>query len=370
MTESAAATAATTSTAPVEGSGPPSGAEGAAPPPAPPTHVQDAVKAQSFAERMAKAKAVFSAAGEKPKLEKPEPADAEPSEKAETAPEPEAAKAKPETPEKPDAKADAAHARALAALRKAESENLRLKSESKAAADKLAAERDADRAAMQKLQAQLDAIMKDPVAALKASGKTADQFMRDVVEGKIKPPAPEDALREQMTEKLSPLEQRLADAEAKLKAREEAEKAATQEREARAAYERNLETTKKVITAEDYPITAALGAYETVLKHCYDTGSDDIAAKAAEFEAHQLGLLENLLTPQVLAALAKRSAKIRETVGTGKGAVQSRQTTGSSGGPRVAARDVVSAPTTPVERPKTEAERMARAKALLSGARS
>lgn len=362
----AADTTATTTTAPAtEGSGPPAVADVT---PATPSHVQDAAKQLSFAERMAKAKAVFAEAG-KPKLEGAAPQETP----AEAPAEEPAAEVKPKVEtaaDKPaDPKAEAQNVRALAALRKAEAENLRLKAEAKASADKLAAELAADRAEAAKLKAQLEALAKDPSLALKHAGMTPDQYMRGVVDGKIKPPSPEDALRDQVTEKLSPVEQRLAEAEAKLKAREEAEAKAARDAETKAAQERDLGVVKSIVTAEEYPITAALGAYETVLAECYRTGSQDVAAKAAEFEAHQIGLLENLLTPKLLAALEKRSAKIRETVTGLKAGAQSRQTTGSSGGPRVAARDVVSAPSTPVEQPKTDAERMARAKARLMGAR-
>ncbi len=359
MTEAATTTDTTTTTTPAEGSGPPAVADVT---PKTPTHVAEAAKTLSFVERMARAKAVFEKAPEAPKLEgAPEtPAEVE---------KPEPVKAKPDAAvEKPAApKDDLDRSRTLTALRKAESDNLRLKAEAKTTADKLAAERDADRAELAKLQAQMAAIAKDPLAALKAAGVSADQFMRDVVAQKIKPPTPEDELRDQMASKMSPLEQELATIKAKLAEKDAAEAKTAEETRQSQARERDLGVVKTIVTADEYPITAALGAYETVLGECYRTGSQDVAAKAAEFEAHQIGLLENLLTPKVLAVLEKRSAKIRETVGSLKGNGQSRQPTGSSGGPRVAARDVVSAPTTPAERPKTDAERMARAKALLNG---
>jgi hypothetical protein len=371
-----AATTATPAAPASEGAAPPSGAtEGAAapPPPAEPSHVQDAAKKASYVERRNKALAIFKGGApaaptivgpgtaEPPAEPAPESADAE------TEPPAPAAKAKAE-PEKADPKAEAAHARALAALRKEEAEKLRLKSELDKAESTRKAEIDAERAETAKLRAQLEALMKDPVAALKAAGKTADQFMREVVEGKIKPPAPEDELREQVQSKLTPLEQELA----RIKAELDAEKAAKAEREQaeqqKAAREKDLGVVKSVVTAEEYPITAALGAYDVVLNACYQTGSQDVAAKAAEFEAHQVQLLETLLTPKLLAALEKRSPKIRETVGALRGPAQSRQAAVSSGGPRVAARDVVSAPSTPVERPKTPEERKARALQMLKGA--
>lgn len=333
-----------------------------------PTQAQENAKAASYKERKAKALAIFNA-GSKPAEAAPAPtlegaastavesADSESAEPTTAAPKTEA----------PDAKAETAHARALAALRKAEAENLRLKNESKAAADKLAADREADRQALVELQKRFESITKDPVAALKAAGMTADQFMRAVVDKKITPPAPEDELREQVQSKLSPLEQKLAEMEAKLRAKEEAEAAAQQEAQTRQVRERDLGTVKSIVTAEEFPVTAALGAFDVVLDACYRDKTNDVAGKAAEFEAHQIALLENLLNPKVLAALEKRSPKIRETVGALRGPVQSRQAAGSSGGPRVAARDVVSAPTTPVERPKTFAERRARAAAILNG---
>lgn len=356
---------------PIEGSGPPAGAQGGdAAAPAEPSHVQDAAKKAGYAERKAKALAVFNGAQKgalalvgpgtaPPAEETPPPAD----EPAEETPPPAAAKPEPAL----SAKEETAHARALTALRKTEAEKLELKRQVEKAESDRKAERDADRAETAKLKAQLEAISKDPSLALKHAGMTPDQYMRGVVEGKIKPPAAEDALREHVEGKLSPLEQRLAETEAKLKAREDAEAEATKQAEQTAAHARNLETVKRVLPAEEYPLIAALGAHETVLGVCYKTGSEDVAAKAAEFEAHQVSLLENLLTPKVLAALEKRSPKIRETVSSLRAANQSRQPAVSSGGPRVAARDVVSAPTTPVERPKTPAERMSRAKAVLKG---
>jgi hypothetical protein len=371
-----AATTATPAAPASEGAAPPSGAtEGAAapPPPAEPSHVQDAAKKASYVERRNKALAIFKGGApaaptivgpgtaEPPAEPAPESADAE------TEPPAPAAKAKAE-PEKADPKAEAAHARALAALRKEEAEKLRLKSELDKAESARKADIEAERAETAKLRAQLEALMKDPVAALKAAGKTADQFMREVVEGKIKPPAPEDELREQVQSKLTPLEQELA----RIKAELDAEKAAKAEREQaeqqKAVREKDLGVVKSVVTADEYPITAALGAYDVVLNACYQTGSQDVAAKAAEFEAHQVQLLETLLTPKLLAALEKRSPKIRETVGALRGPAQSRQAAVSSGGPRVAARDVVSAPSTPVERPKTPEERKARALQMLKGA--
>lgn len=318
---------------------------------------------------MARAKAVFNKPAEPPKLEAvpaEQPANEEPA--AETKPTPEPAS------DKPDPKAEAAHVRALAALRKAESENLRLKNESKAAAEKLAADLAAERAAVQKLQSQFDLITKEPdegkraLAALKAAGVQVDQFMRGVATGKVTPPGADDELREVMQAKLTPLEQELAELKAERDARKAAEAKAAEESQMAAARERDLGVVREIVTAEEYPITAALGAFDVVLNSCYQSGSQDVAAKAAEFEAHQISLLESLLTPKVLTALEKRSAKIRETVGSIRGTGHSRQTPVSGGGPRVAARDVVSAPSTPAEAPKTDAERMARAKARLSGA--
>ena len=355
-------TATATNTAPA--------AEGAAPAvadvtPATPTHVQEKQQASSYAERMARAMGVFKqpVKAELEGVAKPAEAAPEPA-----APEPEA-KPAPE-PEKVDAKAESAHARALAALRKAEAENLRLKSEGKSAAEKLAAELAADRAEAAKLKAQIEAITKNPIAALKAAGMTAEQFMRQVAKGEIAPPAPDDELREQIQAKLSPLEQELAELKAEREERKAAEARAAEEARVSEARAKDLTVVRQIVTAEEYPITAALDAFDTVLTACYQSGSQDVAAKAAEFEAHQVSLLESLLTPKVLSALEKRSAKIRETVSSLRGSGQSRQTTVSSGGPRVAARDVVSAPTTPIEPPKSDAERMARAKARLAGAAS
>lgn len=333
--------------------------------PSVPSHVQDAQKVESFADRMARARSKFEGKGE--------PLDKPVVEKVEAKPEPAAAKEEPAPePEKPaeklTAKEEAAHARALAALRKAEAENLRLKSEAKSAAEKLAAELAAERNARTALETQFKSFEKNPAAALKAAGMTAEEFMRGVANGTIKPPAPEDELREQVASKLSPLEQQLAEMRAKLEERERAEAQRAQEAQQAEARERDLGVVKQLVTEADYPITAALGAYDVVLNACYQSGSQDVAGKAAEFEAHQVSLLENLFNPKVLAALEKRSPKIREMVSSLRSNPSSK-TAVSGGSPRVAAaRDVVSAPTTPRELPKSDAERMARAKARLSGA--
>lgn len=327
--------------------------------PSTPTHVADAAKADSFADRMARAKAKFEA---KPEAKAAEPVAEEAVADSKVEP------AKPvEKPDHVDAKSEAAHVRALAALRKVEAENLRLKSESKAAADKIAAEAAADREALKALRDQLKSYEKNPTAALKAAGLTAEQFMRGVVDGTIKPPAPDDVLGQELAQIKAELAERREAEKAAEESRREAAAQREQEERQTAARVKDLEVVRQVITADEYPITAALGAFDVVLNACYESGSQDVAGKAAEFEAHQIALLENLITPDVLSALSKRSAKIRETVGTLRGG-QSRQTAVSSGGPRVAAaRDVVSAPSTGSEAPRSEAERMARAKALLNG---
>jgi hypothetical protein len=356
--------AAPTATAPVSAPATVEAAPSAAPetpaPSEPLSAAQEGAKAASYKDRKAKALAIFAAGGKAPEAAAEAVADTV------------EAEAPPETPPAPetpavDAKAETAAARALAALRKAEAENLRLKNEAKAELERERAERAAEKAEAAKLQKRLEAIAADPVAAIEAAGMSAEQFMREVATGKIKPRTTDDVLRDQVQDKLSPLEQRLADAEAKLKAREEAEAQERTQRETLAAREKNLGIVKSVVTADEYPITAALGAYDVILDSCYRDQTDNVAEQAAKFEAHQVALLEQLLSKNVLAALEKRSPKIRETVSALRGAAQSRQAAVSSGGPRVAARDVVSAPTTPVERPKTFAERRARAAAVLTG---
>lgn len=228
------------------------------------------------------------------------------------------------------------------------------------------AAREAKEAEIKALSAKLDAISKDPIAALKAAGTSYDELTRLVLEGKIKAPTAEDDLRAKVDEKTKSLEDKYAELQAKLEAKEKAEAEATAKTQAEAQRTKDLDTVKTLLPAKDFPLITALGAHDAVLERCYAEQSQDVAGQAAAWEKHVLSQLEQLITPQTLAALETRSPKIRETVKALKGAAdQSRKPVVSSDGPRVLAADTVSAPSTPIERPATEAERKKRALALL-----
>lgn len=353
-------TAESPTTAPV--AAPESGVE--APAPAEPTggHAEaknDAAKELSFKERRARAVAIFKGgAVETPVVETP----AEPV--VEAAPEPEPAPVVEAT-----AKENARLVKAALDLKERNAENLRLKQELKAANDKYTSERATEQAEFAKMKAQLDAFMKDPRAALKAHGGY-DGITKKVLAGELKMPTADEVLAEQMAERMSPIEQKMAELQAKLDAKEAAEAKATEDARSASVRTNDLGLVKTFVEAADdrFPLVAAHpGGHQWVLDLCYQHQTQNIEAQAQALEEHLASqALAYLQSPKALARL-RADPKVRETLGATKATGQSGKTVVSSDGPRVLARDVVSAPTTPVERPKTQAERKARAQAILFG---
>lgn len=312
---------------------------------------------------MARARAKFVGGGNAT----PEPVTA-PEPVAEAKPEPEAPVAE-AAPEAPSAKESARLAKMAVDLKERNAEALKLRNELKARDEKYAADNAARDSEMAKLKAQLDAIMKDPRAALKAHGGY-DSITKKVLAGELKMPSAEEVMAEQVAERMTPLEQRLADLQAKLDAKEAAEAKAQQEAQTTATRTRDLGVVQQFVesASDNYPLVAALpGGHEWLLNLCYQNQTQDIDGQAKALEEHLASQATAYLqSPKALARLKQVSPKVRETI-EGQAPNQSRKNPVSSEGPRVLARDVVSAPTTPIERPKTQAERKARATAILFG---
>jgi hypothetical protein len=337
-------------------------------------------KANIAPSKRARALAMLNGAGGAEAATAPEPAappaatDA-PTDAPEPATEPEKpakgkADAAPEPAREEPPKIDTRLAKALADLAARDKAILAAKQAEKEHAAKLAA-----------YEAQLEAIRKDPLAALKAAGTDFDALTKKVLAGELKPPTADETLRATVDEKTATLE-------AKLKALEEeraAEKAAAAEREqaemARANRDNDLRVVKQTIDAasEKFPLVAALpGAHENVLRMAYEaqtsgeTGWDNIFAHAEKLEAALAEQVTAIVAnPKALVRLAKANPKIRETILGALGGApqsQSRQNPASREGPRVLPSDVVSAATTPIDRPKTKEERRKHALALMKQA--
>lgn len=340
-----------------------------------PTGASDAghrTTAQS--DRMARALGVLTGGGKKPDPVAPaaEPAPApEPAEMAPLAAGPEATPAElPEQrPGESDAKYEARLARALADIQKEQGEKLLLK---KQLADRDTTE-GALKADLEALRARLAKIEADPAEALRAAKTTYDEYTKKILAGEVKAPTPEDELARKVDEKSSELERRLADMQAKLEAKEKAEQEAALKRQYEETRSRDLEIVKARIqaAAEKHPLVASLSwSAERVLDLCYQEQTNDIEGQLAKLDAAASSDLETLLqSPRALAAVLKRSPKIRETIqaAIAGGKDQSRQTPKSSEGPRALGADVVSAPTTPIDRPKTKEEKRRSALRILSG---
>jgi len=292
--------------------------------------------------------------------EAPEAADAAADEQAAELPE--------QRPGESDAKFEARLARALADLQKKEAESLGFK---KQLTEREAAEKQL-KADIDDLRAQLERL-KDPVEGLKHSGMSYDELTKKILAGEIKAPTAEDELERRIGEKTTASEKRLAELEEKLAAKERAENEAAEQRQAAETRTRDLETVKTRIqaAADKHPLSSTLPwIHERVLDICYQQQTNDIEGVLAQVETAAASDLETLLqNPRAVAAALKRSPKIRETIqaALGAGKDQSRQTPKSSEGPRALGVDGLSAPTTPIDRPKTREERKRRALALLNG---
>lgn len=341
------------------------------------TNPQSVAEGAKGRDRMARAVARFMGkqigdpAAEPAKLEavkaEPETPAEEPAEK----PEPAAAAVPEQKPGESDAKYQARLAQALADLSKRDV-TIREQGE---AQKKLAADMEALRA---ELKAKSDEIAKrdtDPEYALRPHGGFHNVAER-VLKNEIKPKSPEELIREQVTTSTTSLETRLAEMQAKLDAKEAAERAASEKAEAdRQATEtrtRDLETVKArfKVAADKYPVASAFVTPEALLDVCYrnQIAEPDKALELIEAETSQN--LESILgNPRAVAAYLKSRPKVRETLlaALGGGKEQSRKTPSSSEGPRAIGADVVSAPTTPKERPMTKEERMKSAVARLTG---
>jgi hypothetical protein len=330
-------------------------------------------KQSSYKERRAKALSFFkgeskpgAAPAEAPKVESTEAKPAESAEKAPEAP----AEAKTEPPK--DAKELARSAKLEVELRQRDSELAKLRKQAQETEAK-AAERDkAQSDALAKVQAQLDRMLKDPVAALKAHGG-ADAVVKRMIAGEIKPPTAEELAAETLSEQVTPLKQQLAEMQAKLDAAERAKAEQAEAERVQSVRTSDLGVVKTFVdsSSDKYPLCAAFpGAHELVLQRCYENSSQDIDGQTAQLEQFFEKQLAAVMTsPKALARLAKADPKVRETISTlVKPAADQGKKAAGDGGPRVsAARDAVSAPTNPVEKPKTERERKARAIAVLFG---
>jgi hypothetical protein len=330
----------------------------------------------SPAERKARALAKFEAARNPPaapvlaalaKTEPEAPAAAdEPAEPAEAAPEPTA-----DVPEQRDNESDAKFqarlVRAMADLQ-ARDKTLRekdtlLKSE--------AAEKAQLKADFEAMRQKLEAITKDPLAALKAAGTSFDEVAKKVLAGELKAPTAEDELKAKLDERSKTLEDQLNEMKAKLEAKEKAEADRVAAEEQAATRAKDLDTVKGLLKASEdkFPVTASLSwGADRVLQICYEQQTNDVNEVAASLEKAARADLEVILqSPKALAALLKSQPKLRETIQAALGPSQSRKTPSSGEGPRVLASDMVSTPTTPIDRPMTAAEKKKRALAMLHG---
>ena len=309
---------------------------------------------------------------------KPEPAEtaAPESEPAETAPgsaeTTETADAPAEVPEQrpgeSDAKYEARLARAMADLQKKEAESLGYK---KQLGEREAAEKQL-KADIEALRAQMDKL-KDPVEALKHSGMSYDELTKKILAGEIKAPTAEDELARRLDEKSSAVEKQLSELQEKLAAKERAEQEAAERQQMEAQRTRDLETVKSRIqaAADKFPLVSTLSwSADRVLDMCYSEQTQDIEGVMAKLNDAATADVEAILqNPRAIVAMLKRSPKIRETIqaALGGGKDQSRQTPKSSEGPRALGADVVSAPTTPIDRPLTREEKRKKALEILTG---
>jgi hypothetical protein len=336
------------------------------------TNPQSLAEGAKGRDRMARAVALMTgkktadAPPETTKLEAVTPEPETPAEEPASEPEPVIE----QKPGESDAKFQARLAQALADLQKRDV-TIREQGE---AQKKLAADLDALRAQLKAKDDEITKFTTDANYALKAHGGF-DSVAKRVLNQEIKPPTPEELIREQVTTTTSKLEQELA----ALKAEREAEKAAAAEAAQKAEAERqsaetrarDLETVKArfKVVATKYPVASAFVTPEALLDVCYrnQIAEPDKALEMIEAETSQN--LEAILgNAGAVAAYLKSRPKVRETLLSAIGAKeQSRKTPSSSEGPRAIGADVVSAPTTPKDRPMTKDERMKSAVARLTG---
>jgi hypothetical protein len=327
----------------------------------------DEAKAASYKERRARAMSIFAGkSAEGPAVEAAPEVEAAP-----VAAEPETQPAVDVAAPEPSAKDAARLAKMAVDLKERNAEALKLRNEAKARDEKHAADLAERDGKLNKLQAQLDKFLADPRAALQAHGGY-DAVTKKVLAGELKMPTPDEVLAEQMAERMSPLERELAELKAERAAEKAAQAKAQQDAQAQATRTNDLGVVKNYVesASEAFPFIAAHpGGHEWLLDLCYRNQTQDIEGQAKALEQHlESQALAYARSPKALARLTKADPKVRETIsGVIKPADQSRKNPVSSEGPRVLARDVVSAPTTPIERPKTAAERKARAVARLFG---
>lgn len=341
------------------------------------TNPQSLAEGAKGRDKMARAVARFMGkpvgdAAEAPaKLEAVKPEPETPAEEPAETPEPAAAAVPEQKAGESDAKYQARLAQSLADLAKRDV-TIREQGE---AQKKLSADLDALRAQLKAKEDEITRRDTDPVYALKAHGGF-DSVAQRVLKQEIKPQSAEELIREQVTTSTTALETKLAEMQAKLEAKEAAERAATEkaenDRQVAETRSRDLETVKTRFktAAEKYPVAAAFVTPEALLDVCYrnQIAEPDKALELIEAETSQN--LESILgNPRAVAAYLKSRPKVRETLlaALGGGKEQSRKTPSSSEGPRAIGADVVSAPTTPTERPKSKEERMKSAVARLTG---